>query len=122
MYKKIIDYVRQFDHRLVSPIWGGDRAFHFLCLGHLDIAQALGFKLERVSPYLTIVKEDQLTTEEELEVLIQKREFNISSVQQEVAFLKQMLRERLYNERYLCGGGAFGPLTVASGILGAERM
>ena len=58
MKQHIIDYVKQFDHTLVSPIWGGEKTFEFLCYGHLDMAEALGFELENVSSALTIVKEN----------------------------------------------------------------
>ncbi len=30
MGRHIIDYLKQFDKRLVSPIWGGEKAFPFL--------------------------------------------------------------------------------------------
>lgn len=121
---KIIDEIKKSDKRLVSPIWGGQKAFHFLCLGHLDISKAMGFKLEKVSDSLTIVKEGQLAANERLEELIQCRLFDYSYFEHECGCLKEMLKEREYNEKkdYWCGGGAFGPLTVASGIIGAERM
>lgn len=121
---KMIDEIKKSEKRLVSPIWDGERAFHFLCLGHLDLAKALGFELEKVSDSLTIVKEGQLTTEEELDYLIQKNEFDVSCFEPELQCLKGMLEEQeeMGENDYWCGGGAFGPLTVASGILGAEYM
>lgn len=119
MKQHIVDYINQFNHRVVSPIWGGEKAFHFLCYGHLDMAEALGFELEQVTPVLTIVKENQLTTEEELNQLIYKHEFDYSGFSNEIKYLKQMKKEQ---KEYLCGGGCFGPLTVVSGILGAERL
>jgi MtaA/CmuA family methyltransferase len=117
--EKIIEYIRKQNHRLVSPIWGGEKAFPFLCLGHLEISKALGFELEQATPVLTIVKAGQLTSEEELDILIQKRQFNYNYFNSEVEYLLQMKKE---NSECLCGGGCFGPLTVVSGILGAENM
>ena len=51
MGREIIDYITQFETTQVSPIWGGAQVFHFLCLGHLNMAQALGFELEYVSEH-----------------------------------------------------------------------
>lgn len=115
----IIDYIKQFEHPLVSPIWGGEKAFDFLCYGHLDIAEDLGFELQQVTPVLTIVKEKQLTKEEELNDLIKAHEFDYSGFRDEVKCLEYLKKE--YPDR-MWGGGCFGPLTVVSGILGAERM
>lgn len=123
MKQHIIDYVKQFDHRLVSPIWGGEQAFHFMCLGHLNISRALGFELEQATPVLTVVKENQITTEEQLDELIAKRIFDYTDFDSEVEYLRNSIKVKMENNgRYLCGGGCFGPLTVVSGILGAERM
>lgn len=119
MAQHIIDYIRQFDKRLVSPIWGGEKAFPFLCLGHLEISKALGFELERATPVLTVVREGQMQTEEELEALIREKIFDYSCFESEVHSLHRMKEE---NPGCLCGGGCFGPLTVVSGILGAEKM
>lgn len=119
MKQHIIDYIKQFDHRVVSPIWGGEKAFHFLCYGHLDISKDLGFELEQATPVLIIVKENQLTTDKQLDELIKKHEFDYTGFENEVKYLIQMKKD---NPDKLCGGGCFGPLTVVSGILGAERM
>lgn len=117
--KHIIDYIKQFDHRLVSPIWGGEKAFHFLCFGHLDMSRALGFDLQQVTPSLTIVREGQLVSKEQLDRLIEEHRFEYSCFDGEIEALRGMKQE---NPDRLCGGGCFGPLTVVSGILGAERM
>lgn len=119
MKQPIIDYIKQFDHPLVSPIWGGEKAFDFMCYGHLDISKDLGFELQQVTPVLTIVKEKQLTKEEQLDELIQKHAFDYTGFENEVNCLKDLKKE--YPDR-MWGGGCFGPLTVVSGILGAERM
>lgn len=116
---KIIDYIKQFDHTLVSPIWGGEKAFHFLCYGHLDISKDLGFELQQATPVLTVVKENQLTSMDELEVLIAAHKFNYTGFENEITYLKKAKQE---HPEQMWGGGCFGPLTVVSGILGAERM
>lgn len=119
MKQHIIDYIKQSDHILVSPIWGGEREFGFLCYGHLDMSKALGFELEQITPVLTIVKENQLTTEEQLNKLIEAHEFDYSGFENEIIYLSQM---KVKHPDHLCGGGCFGPLTVVSGIVGAERL
>ena len=101
MKQHIIDYIKQFDHTLVSPIWGGEKAFDFLCYGHLDMSAALGFELEQATPVLTIVKENQLTTEEQLNKLIEAHEFDYSGFENEIHYLRQMKTE--HPDR-LCGG------------------
>lgn len=115
----IIDYIRQAGYTPVSPIWGGKREFGFLCYGHLDMAKALGFELEQITPVLKIVKENQLTKEEQLDKLIAARTFDYSGFEQEVDHL---IRMKVKYPDHLCGGGCFGPLTVVSGIIGAERL
>ncbi len=119
MKQHIIDYIKQFDHTLVSPIWGGEKAFEFLCYGHLDMSEALGFELEQATPVLTIVKENQLTTREQLDKMIKEHRFDYSGFDNEIGYLKEMKQQ---HPDKLCGGGCFGPLTVVSGILGVERM
>lgn len=119
MKQHIIDYIKQFDHTLVSPLWGGERAFDFLCFGHLNMSEALGFELEQATPVLTIVKENQITTDEQLDKLIEEHQFDYSGFENEYAYLKEMLQIK---SGHLCGGGCFGPLTVVSGIVGAERL
>lgn len=119
MKQHIIDYIKQFDHILVSPIWGGEKAFEFLCYGHLNMSKDLGFELEQATPVLTIVKENQLTTNEQLDKLIEAHEFDYAGFENEINYLRQMKEE---NPDKMWGGGCFGPLTVVSGILGAERM
>lgn len=115
----IADYVRQFDHRLVSPIWGGEKAFHFLCLGHLPMSEALGFETEQVTPLLRQVKPGQLKTEEQLETLLKERRIDYTYVENELGMFPRMRKDA---EGNLCGGGCFGPLTIASNVLGAENL
>lgn len=153
MTLRIIDHIKQFDRTLVSPIWGGCKAFDFLCYGHLNLAQDLGFELEQATPILTIVKDGQLTSKKQLESLIAKHEFDYAGFDSEVSCLSSMISsrnaertgqianesadakdyskakqdakmsaEQAYSSNQLIGGGCFGPLTIVSGILGAERL
>lgn len=119
MEQHMIDYVKRFDRRLVSPIWGGEKAFPFLCLGHLDMARSLGFETRQVTPVLQVVKEGQLETKEELDRLIARRRIDYSYCENEIRMLHRMQEETPDRPG---GGGCFGPLTVVSDILGAERM
>ncbi len=68
---------------------------------------------------LTVVKPGQLKTKEELDELIDRRQFDYGCFEQEISYLRQMKEE---NPDGMNGGGCFGPLTVVSGILGAENM
>lgn len=119
MKTHIIDYLNHIGHIAVSPIWGGEKEFNFLCLGHIEIAKALGFELQCITPYLTIVKENQITSKKELDNIIFKNQFDYSVFDREIEYLLNLKNE--YPNK-LCGGGCFGPLTVVSGILGAENM
>lgn len=74
----------------MSPIWDGEKAFEFLCYGHLNMSQDLGFELEQATPVLTIVMENQLTTEEELDKLIAAHEFDYSGFDGEIRHLRQL--------------------------------
>lgn len=119
MDRTIIDFIKQSDHRIISPIWGGQKAFEFLCMGYLSTAQALGFELQKVSDTLEIVKEGQLKTRKDLDRLIQSRYVDDKYFQWEIDYLPIM---RSWDHIKFCGGGCFGPLTVTSCILGAENM
>lgn len=117
----IIEYVTQSKELLVSPIWGGKKAFHFLCMGHLEFSKALGFDLQKVSSYLTIVKEKQMCTPEQLEEWIAEKSFDYSYFDREVEMIVSGKTE-CARTNSLFGGGCFGPLTVVSGILGVNQL
>lgn len=105
--------------RVISPICSGPKAFEFLCLHFLTVAQALGFETEQVSDSLTIVREGQLKTREQLDELISKKFVDRKCFQWEYDYLA-MMADWDYFDFY--GGGCFGPLTVAGSILGVENM
>ncbi len=114
----IIDYIKSQNRRLISPIWPGEMEFHFLCLHHIDFSDALGFETYQATPVLKLVRENSIRDETHLDEIIERRYFDYSYMDTEVGTLKTMLKEN----RTPSGGGAFGPLTIASGIFGAERM
>lgn len=116
----IVKYVAESEKLLVSPIWGGEKEFEFMCLGYLDIAKAMGFEIEKVSEQLSVVKAGQLVTQEQMDALIEKRQFDYALFQGQADWLKTMYKE--WNWVPLKGGGCFGPLTIASTILGTEKI
>ena len=116
--REIIDYIKSTNRRLISPIWPGEMEFHFLCLHHIDFSDALGFETYQATPVLRLVRENSIRDEAHLDEIIARRYFDYSYMDNEVESLKEMLRVN----RTPSGGGAFGPLTIASGIFGAERM
>lgn len=122
MAGKIADYVmkkeKQQGKRVVSPIWEGEKEFDFLCMGHLEMAKAMGFELQKITPVLTAVSEGQMETADQLDRLIESGFFDESYFEREATLLYRQKE----HTKGLAGGGCFGPLTVVSGILGAERM
>lgn len=116
--KHIIDYLYEHEERLISPLWSEKREFNFLCLGYLKIAEALGFETYQATPILRLVKENKVDNEDELNNWIYTHKFDYSIFSGEVEELQKMKN----NANGLYGGGCFGPLTVVSCILGAEKM
>lgn len=116
--EKVIDYVRNKNQRLVSPIWPGRKEFNFLCMHHIDFSDALGFEIYHATPLLRLVKENSIQNEVDLKRIIEKRYFDYSFFDVEIRSLKESLK----TFETPSGGGCFGPLTVASGILGIKTM
>lgn len=116
--EKVIDYVREKNKRLVSMIWPGKKEFNFLCMRHIDFSEALGLEIYQATPNVKLVRQGSIPDEETLNRIIRNGEFDYSFFEIELAKLKNM--QQSYDTP--CGGGCFGPLTVASGILGIERM
>lgn len=117
--KDLYEYLNSYDTIPVSPIWGGRKAFEFLCLGHLEMSEAMGFELEQATSVLSVVKPGQVPDMDTLEKIIERGYFNYDIFDGELEALEYI------NEEFpdiMCGGGSFGPLTVVSGILGAENM
>lgn len=112
--KKVIDYLYKFERRLICPIGGYEKDFDFLCLGDVAFAKALGFKTFYVRDTLEKVVEGQILTEDDLERVEEGKHFDYSYFDEE---LKQ-LKNAKENSDKLFGGGCFGPLTIASDIIG----
>lgn len=131
MDTKVLDYLREYrrEHgRIpVSPIWGGDKAFPFLCLDHRTIAGMLGFEVVHLTSVLDGVREGQLDEAEQIEKFIQSGrgtwdsdDYDADSViRSELVYLDEMKRNSSGN---WIGGGCFGPLTVLSGIVGIGNL
>lgn len=116
--KKVIDYLYEFDNRLISPIWGGEKDFEFLCLGYLDFAKAIGFDLCRINDNLMKVVDNALPDEDSLIKIEEKNYFDLAILDNEINNLLKLKKSL----KVPVGGGCFGPLTVASAIFGVERM
>ena len=119
MDRRIQDYVLNSDKRIVSPIGGGIKAFEFMCMDFVSIAESLGFAVEHVSDHLRVIKEGQLENRKQLDDLINGRRPEQKFFQWEYEYLS-MMSEWDYFDFY--GGGCFGPLTIAGSILGVSRM
>lgn len=116
--KHIIDYLNEYEARLISPLWSEKREFNFLCLGYLKIAEALGFETYQATSILRLVKENKIDSENDLNNWIYTHKFDYSIFTEEVEKLQQIKN----NANGLYGGGCFGPLTVVSCIMGVEKM
>ncbi len=125
----VANYVEQLDRRLVAPIWGGRKDFDFLCAGYLDVARALGLKVERATPLLWQVAPGQVADEDALDSLVARGDLDPWLLEGELRGLAGMRARRadpacqvVAGEPGWCGGGCFGPLTVANAILGVDTL
>lgn len=114
--KEMINYLNEYEGWLVSPIWDKEKAFPFLTMPHVAFCEAMGFESYQATNVLKMVKSDSVRDEEHLDEIIEKHYFDYSYFDEE---LRQL--EELKKTGNFIGGGCFGPLTVASDILGAER-
>ena len=131
MKRSVTDYLREYRKQNglipVSPIWGGEKLFPFLCLDHRTLAEMLGFEVVQATPVLSAVREGQLDTAEETDAFIKTghgksyrgSDFAELVIQKEITWLRQMKDNE--PEKWT-GGGCFGPLTVLSGIVGIEKL
>lgn len=115
--KKVIEYLSEYDRRLVVPIGPYEKDLDFLCLGDVAFAKALGFETYKVRDVLEKVVEGQLNTEEELKVLKEEKVFNYEYFYRELEVLKKEKDTR----NIPIGGGCFGPLTIVANIIGVEK-
>ncbi len=122
-------HIAQLDRRLIAPIWGGRKDFDFLCVGYLDIARALGLRLEQATPLLWQVVPGQVADEAALDALIGRGGLEPWLLASELEGLSGMRARRadpacqiVAGQPGMCGGGCFGPLTAANAILGVETL
>lgn len=113
---EMIEYLYGFDGWLVSPIWEKRKAFPFLTMPHVAFCEAMGFESYQATEILRMIKPDALRDEEHLDEIIEKHYFDYSYFEEELRQLEELKKEDGFK-----GGGCFGPLTVTSDILGAER-
>ena len=118
--ENVIEHLYRQNGRMISPIGGGPRHdVDFRCLGRIPTAVSLGFESYQATPLLTAVKPGSIKSEADLDQIIRARKFDDSAFSKEVAALRQTLQES--PDAYV-GGGCFGPLTIASDILGAADL
>lgn len=115
--RKVIDYLYKFEKRLICPIGPYEKDFDFLCLGDVAFSKALGFKTFNVRNTLEKVVEGQILTEDDLIKVEEKKYFDYSYFDKELEKLKKAKK----NSYKPFGGGCFGPLTIASDIIGIAQ-
>ena len=100
---------------LVSPIWHGRRAFAFICMGHVEFCEALGFEAYRATTALRLIKPN---TKQQLKRMVEAGLLRRDRFEAQFEKLRNMKR----GTGQMLGGGCFGPLTVVSDLLGAREM
>lgn len=114
---EMINILYEYEGWLTSPIVTDNMAFPFLTMGHVDFCEAMGFPSYQSTRVLRQVVPDALRDEEQLDEIIARHAFDYSYFDRELSCLKNLLAGPGVRR----GGGVFGPLTIASDILGAER-
>ena len=115
---EIARYLERFEHRAVNLLWrGGEMEFPFLNVPHVRFCEAMGFESRQVTPALREVVPGALPDRAALDALTARQYFDPELIKAELKKLEKMKKRP-----GLHGGGSFGPLTVASDILGCDRM
>lgn len=115
--KSVIDYLFDVDKRIISPIWDGEKAMEFMCLGYNEIASSFGFTICETSNNLRGIPENELINPNNVGQL-SHRSIAQSVVQAELDSINEW-RKSL---NVPLGGGFFGPLTVAANLVGVENF
>lgn len=115
--KKVIDRLFQQENRPISLIWTAEKEFEFMCWHYIDFADSLGFESYQVTKLLRKTKENQLVSHAQLKKIAHTRYFDPARLAKELEDLKTLKK----GTDLPVGGGCFGPLTVASSILGTEE-
>lgn len=116
MGQSVIDYLYRHDGWLVSPIGCERGAFPFITMPHIDFCRALGFPVYRATDYLELVEPGVLPDRAALDRVIAARAFDYAFFDDQLCQLDEGVQR---NDVF--GGGVFGPLTVASDVVGVER-
>ncbi len=115
--KKVIDYLYERNYRLVSLIGNCEKDFDFTCLHNIKVAKSLGFKTTMVAENLVKVNPVPIESVYDVAELQRVTNFNYSIFQKEV---EEIVAKKLITDKPI-GGGCFGPLTIASDILGVDK-
>lgn len=114
--KNLIDYLYQFERRLVSPIYGIECDCGFACMDKVAIAEDLGFESEDSGIVVNVVPHS-FDTLADVEAFPWNISLNGTHAKAELAHVSKWFA----NDPKLHGGGCFGPLTVTACILGVEN-
>ncbi len=114
--KSFIDYLYQFDRRLVYPIYDVEKDFGNACMNNVSIAVDLGFTSHMAGVTEKITPCPFHSLEE-----VEKFPWNISLTGERTLSELENVRSWIAQSRVPMGGGSFGPLTITSDILGVEE-
>ncbi len=117
--EKAIEHLYKHNRLLISPIGGARQDVKFRCLGRIDFAVALGFESYHATPLLTAIRPININNNNDLTLILKECKYNNAVFESEIAGLRESLQND--PEVYL-GGGCFGPLTMASDILGIGNL
>ncbi|MGI6755184.1 MAG: uroporphyrinogen decarboxylase family protein [Atopobiaceae bacterium] len=125
MERSLVDTVLTSDRIHVSPIGGQSTLFDFCCMGRLTVAETLGFKTEQATELLRVVTPGQLSDGKHPDTrAFWADDERVRAELQSLAWLKGVHDDGGGEESQVPfhGGGCFGPLTLVSDILGADRL
>ncbi|MBN2897340.1 MAG: hypothetical protein JXO44_01090 [Clostridia bacterium] len=115
--KKVIDQLFEKNYRPISLIWHSEKAFEFMCWHYIDFAASMGFESYQATKLLKQTKANQLPNQEALDKVRAIHYFDKARLEDELCNMKKLKQ----STDLPVGGGCFGPLTVASTILGVEE-
>ena len=117
--ERVIDYLYKQDRRLISPIGGPRQDVLFRCPGRVEFLAALGFEAYQATPLLRAIKPVAIENTDGLESTLKQLKPDDDFFSNEVGELRESLKG---DPTLYWGGGCFGPLTMASDILGIDRF
>lgn len=114
---RVIDQLYALERRLSAPICGAKSDLTSGCMSNVSIAKALGFDSYRVGN-LEKIQPARFSSVEEVEAYPWRDRLRPQYLEEELRNYQNLWQTA---DRLLVGGGAFGPLTVASDILGIDH-